>query len=175
MTHSINKSWIELAGLAAIVGSLIFVGLELKQGRDVAIAGQYQDRASIVADYYLSRLESEHLIAHLGESFTSSYEVDVLGPEQKNHFELRGPESLATNFLHMNVVLVMLDNLHFQFQHGFITEEAWIPFRAQLKGALRNPLWAELFRDNTIKWRESYRNLCFELLAEIESDEASGD
>lgn len=173
MTQSIIKSWIELIGLAAIVGSLVFVGLELKQGQDVAVAGQYQDRASIVADYYLSRLESEHLIAHLGEDITSRYEANDLGPEQENHFESRGPDSLATNFLHMNVVLVMFDNLHFQFQHGFLTEEAWIPFRGQLKGALRNPLWAELFRDNTNKWRESFRNLCFELLAEIENEGAS--
>jgi hypothetical protein len=175
MTREINKSWIELIGLTALVVSLIFVGLELKLGRDVAVAGQYQDRASLVADYYLSRLESEHLIAHLGVNMTSDYEADLLGPEQKSHFESRGPDSLAINFLHMNVVLVMLDNLHFQFQQGFITQEAWIPFRSILKGALRDALWAELFLANPIRWRESFRDLCLELLAEIEAEETSRD
>ena len=87
MSEASYKSWIELTGLAAIVGSLIFVGLQLKQGQDV--------------------------------------------------------------------------------------EEAWVPFRSQLKGALADPLWAEMFRDNTTKWRESFRNLCFELLAEIEAEKSS--
>lgn len=40
MIQSIHKPWIELTALAAIFGSLIFVGPELEQGRDVAIAGQ---------------------------------------------------------------------------------------------------------------------------------------
>ena len=113
---------------------------------------------------------------HFGENVTSVYEANALGPEQRDHIESRGPESLAINFLDMNLVLVMFDNPHFQFQQGFLTEEAWIPFRSQLKGALRNPLWAELFRDNTARWRESFRNLCSELLAELEAAEtSSGD
>lgn len=167
--------WLELVGLAAVVASLVFVGLELKQGRDVAIAGQYQERASIVADYFLTRLESEQLISHHGDNLSEIYEANLLGSLGKDHYELRGPESLAINHLHLLVVLVMFDNLHFQFQHGFITEEAWIPFRSQLKGALSDPLWAELFRDSTIRWRESFLDLCFDLLAEIESEEKSGD
>ena len=67
----------------------------------------------------------------------------------------------------------MFDNLYFQFQYGFLTTEACIPFRAQPKGALGDSLWAELFRNNTTRWRESYRNLCLELQAEIESEATS--
>ena len=173
MTDKTPKFWFELVGLAAVVGSLIFVGLELKQGQDVAIAGQYQDRASIVVDYFLTRLGSEQLISHHGDNLSESFEANLLGPQATEHYELRGPESLAINHLHLLVVLVMFDNLHFQFQHGFITEEAWIPFRSQLKGVLSTSLWAELFRQNTTRWRESFRNLCFELLAEIEAEKTS--
>ena len=41
------KNIAELIGISAIVASLIFVGLELKQSRDVALAEVHQTRAQI--------------------------------------------------------------------------------------------------------------------------------
>ena len=173
MNRTRLHNWIELVGLVAIVSSLIFVGLELKQSREVAIAGQYQDRANIGADYFLSRLENEHLIAYLGIELAVDYESDRLGPTQKEHFEEHGPESLAFNYLHMNIVFLMYDNIYFQFENGFLTEESWAAIRYQLKGALGYPLWVEFFQNRSEGRRKSFRDLCFQLLAEIEAEENS--
>ncbi len=40
------KGTAELIGFTAIVASLIFVGLQLKQSQEIAIAAQYQERAN---------------------------------------------------------------------------------------------------------------------------------
>ena len=45
---SIN-AFIQLFGILGIIGSLIFVGLEMRQSQRIAIAGQQQSRAEIEA------------------------------------------------------------------------------------------------------------------------------
>ena len=39
------KDVAELVGIAAIIASLLFVGLQLKQSHEIALATQYQSRA----------------------------------------------------------------------------------------------------------------------------------
>jgi hypothetical protein len=41
------KGSVEIVGIVAIVGSLIFVGLELQQSRQIAIADVFQQRAAL--------------------------------------------------------------------------------------------------------------------------------
>ena len=36
------NDWLQLVGMAAVVASLLFVGLQLKQSQEIAIAAQYQ-------------------------------------------------------------------------------------------------------------------------------------
>ena len=49
------KDVAELVGIIAIVASLIFVGLELRQSQQIAIAGQYQDRTDTYANMMFER------------------------------------------------------------------------------------------------------------------------
>jgi len=42
----------EIVGFVAIVASLIFVGMQLMQSQEIAIASQYQERASTAVEYY---------------------------------------------------------------------------------------------------------------------------
>ena len=43
LTEKIND-WLQIVGMVGIIGSLIFVGLQLKQSQDIAVAGQNQER-----------------------------------------------------------------------------------------------------------------------------------
>ena len=50
-----NASWKDIAevfGFAAIVASLIFVGLELRQSQRIAVAAQYQVRTGFNLDFF---------------------------------------------------------------------------------------------------------------------------
>ena len=51
MSTSNWKDFAELFGIAAIVASLIFVGLQMKQSHEIALAEIYQARASMVVDW----------------------------------------------------------------------------------------------------------------------------
>ena len=41
---------IQLFGMVGIIGSLIFVGLEMQQSQRIAVASQQQERAAITVD-----------------------------------------------------------------------------------------------------------------------------
>ena len=60
------------------------------------------------------------------------------------------------------------DNVFFQYQAGFLSEEAWDALRMQLKAGLNDPRnWSRgVFEKNPDIWRESYRELIRELIAE---------
>lgn len=61
----------EIIGFASIVGSLIFVGMQLRQSQEIAIASQYQERASTAVDYYSSQMQNELAITDQAEEIAS--------------------------------------------------------------------------------------------------------
>ena len=52
MDSSKLNDWMQVVGIFAVVISLLFVGYQLKQSQDIAIAGQNQERQSVAIDYY---------------------------------------------------------------------------------------------------------------------------
>jgi len=51
------RQLVELLGFIGVIASMIFVGLELRQAQEIAIAGQYQARATNQQEAYLTGLE----------------------------------------------------------------------------------------------------------------------
>ena len=52
------QDWMQIVGLFSLVGSLIFVGLQMKQSHEIALANQYQARAAATQDMFMSMQES---------------------------------------------------------------------------------------------------------------------
>jgi len=56
-------SWKEVAeilGITSIVASLIFVGLQLKQSQEIAIAAQYQARTDTIIEFF--NVQKQHAV-----------------------------------------------------------------------------------------------------------------
>ena len=60
------KDTAELIGIAAIVASLIFVGLQMKQSQDIAVAGQNQERQSVAFEYYAALIQIDDIVDAYG-------------------------------------------------------------------------------------------------------------
>ena len=99
------KDIAELIGLAAIVSSLVFVGLQMKQSQDIALATQYQARAQATMDLSLAHMEAGHVIPPLQGGVTE----EITGAEINTYLWL---------WIHM-------DNHYYQYQHGFMSEDSW--------------------------------------------------
>ena len=61
------KNLVEVIGISAIVASLIFVGLELRQSYQIAITAEYQERAGAVIDIYNTKIQSETALSVVGQ------------------------------------------------------------------------------------------------------------
>jgi hypothetical protein len=104
-----SKSVREWIGLVGVVGSLLFVGMEIRQNTAVARGQARQDLATQAQEWltFLSQAETADLWARawrLEEDLTTQ--------------ELFRAELLMTNFLRR------LENIYFQFAEGLVDEQA---------------------------------------------------
>jgi len=163
------NDWLQLVGMVAIVASLLFVGLQLKLSRDIAIAAQYQARADAVTGNVGDVLQSAPGMRVVGrntlENILSSNDIPA---NLKAYASEQPVEELAFRSLTAYRSLKGRDNLYFQYQSGFLTEEAWHALRAEFKRELHDPrLWTRPYYEyNPEVWRESFRTLINELLDE---------
>lgn len=101
---------IQLLGITGIVGSLLFVGLEMRQTQKIAIAGQQQDRSAMGITLIKSFNER-------GIDFTS-----VLG---QNKYDLNlSPIEIA----HRNGVQIawfLAENDYYQYKLGLMDQKTW--------------------------------------------------
>ena len=67
--------------------------------------------------------------------------------------------------------LKIFDNLYFQYESGFLSEEAWNAYRVEFRQELRNPhLWTRNIFDHSPEiWRDSFQGLVKQLLQENEA------
>jgi hypothetical protein len=160
----------ELIGIIAIVASLIFVGLQLRQSQEIAIADQYQSRADTAVQWYSARAQSPQLfeatVKRISETAAAGgYDQIIL-----NALEEQGAEAVATAYLEYRSNMTMLDNYHFQYENGFLTEDAWRAYRERLKAILAVELNAALYLDQENRWRISFQELCAKLIAENKTE-----
>lgn len=117
------KGIAELIGVTAIVASLIFVGLELRQSRQIAIADIYQQRTSMLIDLHAARLSSEPLALAMHKALTDE--------------QLSDWESGLVNTSHY-LLLTYWENVHFQYEYGLMPHEQWQASQRAMGNYIRN-------------------------------------
>lgn len=161
------KGWIEVVGIFSLVASLVFVGMQMNQTQEIAIAEQYQARALFGAEHVRSYAENDNLLDAYADEIKTSIESGQLGDPLAKDYETFGAEYVATSLIMASFTLVTLDNYYFQYQQGFMEEEAWAAFRHRFKKSLGDIYLQHAYLDDPQDWRKSFQDLCNELLAEI--------
>jgi hypothetical protein len=147
----------QVVGIFALVLSLIFVGLQLKQSQDIAIAAQYHERAALAVEYFSAQFDRSTL-PNWGR---------VTGRQPTDEVPI---EELGIRWLHGATYLTMADNHYYQYQAGFLEDESWQAHRRTLKENLANPnspVHVALGTANT-PYRAAFLALCDELAREVE-------
>lgn len=164
------KSVAELVGIAAIVASLVFVGLQMRQSQDIAIAQQYQDRAATATDYYLAQMQSDSALELAAQRLDAGNDIDDSPLGAQINLGKSDSRLVAQAYLNYRANITMFDNYHFQYEQGFMQQDAWRAFRARLKNLLADDLNAELYRQQSETFRTSFQAVCAELLDELDFD-----
>jgi hypothetical protein len=160
------KTIAEFVGIAAIVASLIFVGLQMKQAQEIAIAAQYQERANTSIEYYLGHM-SELAISDRGRRMVESRYYDNLPADIRESVASQAPEAIALTYLRFRMSMTLQDNNYFQYESGFMTEGAWQAQLNRFRKLFLSELFVETYRLEKSEWRPSFQQLCDQILAEV--------
>ena len=103
---------IQLLGMVGIIGSLIFVGLEMRQSQMIAQAGQNQERMGAATD-----------MVNTMNEVVADFQSLVF--ENNTHYKdyLSEEEIIQRNLFH--IFLFTYENDHFQYSRGLMPEEVW--------------------------------------------------
>ena len=148
--------WLQITGLFGVIASLLFVGLEMQQSRQIAIADIYQQRAEMIVQVNSIPLTSQILYeiwskVEAGETLTNT-EQELLNQSWNPYFNY-------------------VENNHFQYQLGLLSEEQWISSRNNLRSRARNPLFLEWWEVERENWRESFAQEIDDLIEEEKSEQ----
>lgn len=147
--------WVQIVGIVSVVASLFFVGFQLKQTHEIALAGQYQERSAVAVEYWLGVAQDEAFTRTVGERF-----IRQLGPFDSDLDDV-SPLEFGKRYVYARMTFTMLDNHHFQYTSGFYDDETWAAFRAQLHSFVTGDSMAALIvRRNSDFFRGEFRELC---------------
>ncbi len=107
------KDIAELIGIAAIVASLVFVGLELRQTQSALIASTYQARAFEAMSSSRDLADSEYIGPILAT-------IDI---EDEQSLDSLSSEEIWRLRQYYVSRMVDLDNEFYQYQNGYLDEE----------------------------------------------------
>jgi hypothetical protein len=149
------NDWMQVVGIFAVVASLIFVGLQMKQTQEIALASAYQDRATSSIDRMITRASSPEWTSARAKMDRGDF--DSISPEERVSLE----ENLAA-------YIVMVENHHYQYHSGFLPEEHWLRNVTEMKCAFSIPLNRDMIKG----WifRASFQTVLDEIIADAESD-----
>ena len=100
----------EAVGMLAIVASLIFVGLQMRQTHEIALVTLYQMRSDAARELAAAQLDSDILLD--------------LDSKLAEGGELSSYENFLRSLPHF-IFFNHFENSHYLYQRGFLSEEHW--------------------------------------------------
>ena len=153
-----NSNWkdiAELIGIAAIVASLLFVGLQMKQSQEIALSAAYQARTEVLVEFLTSAATDEVARAAMAKNFSGA---GGFTPDER---------TAATFMTRAGVAL--MQNSHYQYSEGFLDEEHWQSVRTLIKQQLQTPIGREVLSDGQ-QIRPSFKRVVDEISQEISAE-----
>ena len=106
-----NRSIIEMVGLISVIGSLLFVGVEIKQNTAAVRGATQQDISYQISEMYKIGVENEKIASIMTRSYQG----------------LKKSELTDTEFLQFWLFSMLgyrrIENIYLQYKNGFLTEE----------------------------------------------------
>jgi len=106
-------------GVVGVIGSLIFVGLELRQTQRIAIAGQVQARAEMLANRSIALMQGE------ADSMNQILSYSPSAASMNPKLEVLRSAQIGWN-------IAIMSNTFYQYSVGLLTEEQFVVARKRM-------------------------------------------
>ena len=151
---------LQVVRLFGVIASLIFVGLQMKQGREIALSAATQARTETTIQNIMGFMSNPYYLSAVDKHLNS---------EAANVTPI---EQYVVNSLG-NTALFNFGNVHYQYQQGFIPPERRAASRETLKGLLRLPFGPRrVYETSPGSWRKPFQQVVDEVISEIDTETA---
>ena len=168
------NDWLQVFGLFGVMGSLLFVGLQMKQDREIALAATYQDRTAAVAETLSSLSSNDSALSVFIKTGLGRNPHDPISPEIFDLDEGLEPVTALELFSALNSATAMWfhwDNSHFQYQNGYLPQSHWDRIRSIIKGTLSRKSVARFaYEMDPDGHRQEFQEEINAILAEIDAE-----
>jgi hypothetical protein len=147
---------VQMLGAVGVTASLLFVGFELKQSRDIAVADIYQQRTVMWIDHDAGLFSPEQ--------FESAFNKLEVGNVEFSAFDILVLETINS------ARFTIYENSHFQYQLGLVTEEEWAATKLNISGDLTLELGCRVnwWQRQKKFWRKSFVSEVDMLLSQVD-------
>jgi hypothetical protein len=150
--------WMQVVGIFAVVASLLFVGLEMRQSHEISLSQAYQSRVASVVEWNSAFAANPAALSAYRKSADGA--ADEITTEE--HEALR---STLLGLFHL------FDNAHIQYEKGFVSEEFWGMTRVNLKLQMMNPFANTIFVEKVNQGaRPGFRNVVLSVNEELRTN-----
>jgi hypothetical protein len=125
------SDWLQVVGIFGVIASLVFVGLQMKQTQDIALAGTYNARASQTIDMSSATFSTPQHFAAVAKIYSGQRD------------QLTAEEYVALEH-YSTALLSMYENNHFQYGMGYLPEEHWQKNLKDIDCQMTEPFFSEL-------------------------------
>ena len=150
------EDWLQITGLFGVIGSLMFVGLQMRQDREIALAEMWQARTAAVAEYAASMAGNEMVMSAYAENADPVMGIDTT-EEQAALFAIWG-------------AMYLWENSQYQYEQGFLPEEHWTRILVSLRTYLGNSFWRTKMLKVTPQMTASFRAVIEDLAEEVDTE-----
>ena len=138
------NEWLQVVGMFGIIGTLVFVGVQMKQTQMIALSANYQARVSTGAEVDMAAAGNPLYLSGLAKLYQGLAD------------QLTAEEVIAHDFL-LGTYMKLYENNHFQYQMGFLSEEHWQGSLEEMKCLFESPFYRSLL--HSWQFREAFSKL----------------
>ncbi len=149
-TENINN-WMQILTSVGVILSLIFVGLQIQQSREIAIADIYQQRTALLLQQISLVIPPEEI----HKAWSKERAGELLSPDDEFAVYIRTASRIA-----------YWENNHFQYQFGLLAEEQWNASKNSIRIAIMEPTFLDVWELERGQVRKSFADAIDEIMAE---------
>ncbi len=141
MNSKMLNDWMQFLASIGVILSLIFVGVQIRQSRDIAIADIYQQRTALLLDNFYVDVPAETEF----RAFMKERAGEPLNPDETYALMKRYAARIA-----------YWENNHFQYQIGLLPVEQWEASKNSIRGQADRQAFLDTWESERFQLRKSF-------------------
>ena len=137
-----SKEIFEIVGVAGVIASLIFVGLQMVFDRRIAVASVFHERTIMLQDAQIAQLQSSEVVLMRAKAWEAgdlpSWWNDEI--EQYRQVQNLTMEDMVRRAALAQMQLLRLNDIYFQYTKGLIPEATWESLKPSNQNYSNSPL-----------------------------------